>query len=186
MKDKAYFLKRCLESIHTQTFKDYEIVITERGGMAENTNASILQAQGEYVKILYMDDYFAHDNALQEIVDNLDGCDWLATGCTHNDGRRLFNEHLPEWNSEIYVRNTIGSPSVITFKNDEPILFDTNMTWMLDCDFYERMYARYGRPKLIDDINVVIGVGEHQATSFLSDELKANEHKMMYEKYTSQ
>ncbi len=184
MKNKAYFLKRCLESIHRQTFQDYEIVITERGGMAINTNAAIMQAKGEYIKILFMDDYFAHDNALQEIVDNLEGCDWLATGCVHNDGKGLFNEHLAEWNDQIYLKNTIGSPSVITFKNKNPLFFDTGMTWMLDCDFYERLHLKHGKPKIIDDINVVIGIGNHQATSILSEELKASEYREMYEKYT--
>lgn len=183
MKNKNFFLKRCLESIHRQTFKDYEIVITEQGKMAENTNASIKEATGEYIKIMYMDDFFAHDDALKVIVDNLD-CDWLATGCTHTDGRVRFNDHYAVWNKSIHNSNTIGSPSVITFKNDDPILFDENLTWVLDCDFYKRMYDRYGMPKIIDDINVVIGVGEHQATSFLSDELKNNEQKEMYEKYT--
>lgn len=183
MKNKNYFLKRCLSSIFSQTFQDFEIVITEKGGMATNTNAAIMQAKGEYIKILFMDDYFAHNNALQEIVDNLD-CDWLATGCVHNDGKRLFNEHQAKWNDQIYMINTIGSPSVITFKNDRPLLFDTGMTWMLDCDFYERMYIKYGEPKIIPDINVVIGIGEHQATSFLSELLKNNEEREMYEKYS--
>ena len=41
MQDKKYFLARLMSSIKRQTYKNYEIVITETGGMAENTNNAI-------------------------------------------------------------------------------------------------------------------------------------------------
>ena len=47
MKNKQFFLDRALESIRSQTFQDYEIVITEDGRMAENTNSAIKKATGE-------------------------------------------------------------------------------------------------------------------------------------------
>ncbi len=41
MKNGAYFLWRAVNSIMSQTYKDYEIIITKEGRMAENTNAGI-------------------------------------------------------------------------------------------------------------------------------------------------
>ena len=55
MENKDFFLKRCLDSIKSQTFHDYEIVITEKeGGMAINTNEAIRNCKGKFIKILYI------------------------------------------------------------------------------------------------------------------------------------
>lgn len=182
MPNKEFFLNRCLKSVREQSYQNFEIVITEKGKMAENTNEAIKASKGDIIKILYMDDYFAHKNALQSIVDAFRG-GWLATGCSHDDGIGVYNEHLPTFHKNIHTANTIGSPSVLTIENKDPLMFDETMTWMLDCDYYKRLYERYGPPTLLDDINVVIGVGDHQTTAMLSDQLKANEHKYMLRKH---
>ena len=65
-----YFFKRAIHSIESQTFTDYEIVVTEEGSMPVNTNAAIRKCKGEIIKILYMDDYLSHPYALQNIVDS--------------------------------------------------------------------------------------------------------------------
>src|ERR1700740_3538057 len=101
MDKKDFFLKRCLDSIRMQTYQDYEIVITEHGKMAENTNEAIKRSKGDLIKILYMDDYLAHKDSLQRIVDAFKG-NWLATGCIHdsNHGSELFNPHYPTYNDD--------------------------------------------------------------------------------------
>jgi len=184
MQNKDFFLKRALDSIEQQTFKDYEIVITEEGKMAENTNAAIKKAKGEIIKILYMDDYLAHPNALENMAQSFRG-GWLATGCAHDNGKELFNIHYPEWNSSEEMMkgvNTIGSPSVIMLENDDPLLFDENLSWLLDCELYKRLFERYGKPIILNDIGVIMGVGEHQMTNLLTDEEKLSEHKYLNEK----
>lgn len=182
MKDGDFFLDRCIKSIKKQSFKDYEIVMTKKGKMAENTNAAITEAVGEMIKILYMDDFLNHEESLQEIVANFSG-GWLVTGCIHTDGARRFNPHRAVWNENIHLENTIGSPSVLTFANDDPLLFDERMTWMLDADYYRKLYVRYGFPTILDSVNVVIGVGDHQATHLLSDEIKLEEYNYIKQKY---
>lgn len=183
MPDKDYFLNRCIESIKEQTYTNYEVIISETGkGMAGNTNEGIKQAKGDIIKILFMDDYFAHKDALKRIVEAFKG-GWIATGCTHTHGQDRFNEHLARYNENILSENTIGSPSVIAFENKDPLLFDENMTWVLDCDLYKRLYDRYGEPTILDDINVVIGVGDHQTTSKLSIEEKLDEQNYLIKKY---
>src|SRR3990167_4224394 len=80
MKNGAFFLWRAINSIMEQTFKDYEIIITKEGKMAENTNAGIEKARGELIKILYLDDYFTDKLALEEMVKNFIGClMWICT-----------------------------------------------------------------------------------------------------------
>lgn len=182
MKNGDYFLWRLIQSIMRQSFKDYEIVITQDGLMARNTNAGMAKARGELIKILYLDDYFAHDNALQEIVDNFDPNDqWLATGCLHQGmGEQPHSPHLPEYTHDIHRgNNKIGSPSVITIRNSGHLPFDENLSFYLDCDLYKRYYATYGHPKLINDLNVVIGLGDHQTSNTMQEEEKLKEFHYM-------
>lgn len=177
------FLWRLVNSLMSQTFKDYELIITKEGRMAENTNAGIKKARGEIIKIIYMDDYLAHPDSLKVIVDNFKG-GWLATGCLHDDGISVGSPHLPEWNEDIAKGvNTIGSPSVVAVENNNPLLFDEEMSWLLDCDYYKRLFDRYGLPILLDDLNVVLGIGIHQMTKILTNDEKLMEYQLINQKY---
>ena len=201
MTNAKEFLKRNLDSILLQSFKDYEIVISDDSsddmldiwirqhhypvkyfknkvhGMAGNTNNAIEKANGNLIKILYQDDYFYHEDSLQEIVKAfIPGTKWLVTACIHSNGTELFNEHQPFYSK---TENTIGSPSVLTFKNSVTIRFDPKLFWVLDLDFYRKCFQYYGLPKILNKVNVVIGIGEHQSTFLLSDRSKAIEEALM-------
>lgn len=179
MKNSQFFLDRCLASIRAQTFQDYEIVITDKGGMAENTNNAIKQCTGELIKILFMDDMFAHDNALKDIVQNFKENDnWIITGCSNN--------LLPRWTVDVEKgNNKLGSPSCLTFRNKfkDNFLFDEKMSFFLDCDYYKRLYEKYGEPKILRGNNVIIGIGEHQHSNVMTNEEKLAEYKYIREKY---
>ena len=178
MKSGAFFLWRAINSIMEQTFKDYEIIITKEGRMAENTNAGMAKANGELIKILYLDDWFAHPNALKDIVENFDDkVNWLITGCD-------TNPH-PYWTDDIETgNNKLGSPSCLTIRNWSNMpLFDERMSWLLDVELYKRLYNSSGKPKILDSVNINIGVGDHQMTHVLTDEEKLAEHNLIKEKY---
>lgn len=183
MPDAKLHLSKCLASVVSQSFTDYEILVTNSGKMAENTNDGMMRASGEIIKILYMDDRFAHPDALQQIVDAFEGRDekWLVTGCDHEPGTHT---HLPTWNDKLTQGvNTIGSPSVMAMKVKE--LFDENMSWLLDVDLYHRLNEKYGQPIYLDDINVTIGLHAGQTTFLMADEAKLAEHNYLKEKYES-
>lgn len=209
MKHSEYFLTRLLDSLWSQVFQDFEIVITDnsdddivenicnqyktgihyyrnpRKGMAQNTNEAIQRSRGELIKVIYLDDFMAHDRALLKIANLFEG-QWLVTGCTHNDLGQNFthSNHIPHYSSNIETgHNTIGSPSVLTIKNEDPLLFDEDMTWMLDVDYYKRMYNKYGEPFILKDINVVIGLHDSQMTHLMGDERKLIEQDYIRSKY---
>lgn len=209
MKKGDEFFFRCLESLWNQTFQDFEIIVTDNSeddtilnicrffktgisyyrnpikGMAQNTNEAIRRSKGELIKILYMDDYLAHTRALHKIVNNFEG-NWLVTACTHIQTGNLYTEkiHYPIYSDDISKGiNTIGSPSVLTIKNNNPLFFDEQMTWLLDCDYFYRMYNTYGPPTILKDINVIVGLHPGQMTNTLSDEIKTEEHEYMQNKY---
>ena len=203
-------LTRSFDVLKKQTLKDFEVVISDnskddvvkdlcaspeyqtlninyfknpRKGLAQNSNEAIKNAKGEIIKILYMDDYLANDNSLQRIVDNFKG-HWLITACEHDDGTKRYNPNYPKYNSQIYRgKNTIGSPSVLSIKNENPLLFDENLTWLLDCDYYKRMHDKYGEPKILNELNVVIGISKNQMTNILSSWAKRKEYYYMAKKH---
>lgn len=199
MKNKEFFLRRSLDALWSQTFQDFDIVVSDNSeddalkpicdhyktgiryfknplkGMAQNTNFAMGKAEGKLIKILYLDDYLAHPKALQEIWDKFDG-HWLATGCLHDEGKGAHHPHIPEYNDEIYLgKNTIGSPSVITVLNEGHLAFDERMTWVLDCDYFYRMYNQYGLPSILKTSNVVIGIHNGQMTHLIEDKDKERE-----------
>lgn len=183
MKNGAFFLKRAIDSVMAQSYKDYEIVLSKSGKMAENTNAGIKRAKGEIVKVLFMDDYLTSPDALQKISDSFKG-GWLVTGCLHDAGEGVFNHHKPLWTEHIREGiNTIGSPSVLAFENKTPLLFDESMSWTLDCDLYVRLKERYGLPTILEEPLTTIGLHPGQTTHLLTNEEKNNEHFYLNKKH---
>ena len=179
MKNWQFFLTRCLESIEKQTFKDYEVVLIKHSTMPVTSNRVIESAKGEIVKVLYMDDVLADENALQRIVDCFqDDTEWLITGCDNNLS--------PYWTDDIETgNNKLGSPSCLSFRNhfEDNLMFDEEMSFLLDCDFYKRMYEKYGLPKILEGKNVIMGIGDHQMTNILTDQEKQEEFDYLAKKY---
>jgi hypothetical protein len=53
----------------------------------------------------------------------------------------------------------------------------------MDCDFYQKMYIKYGEPLICNDITVVNRTSDDQLTTTIKNEIKINEHKIVNEKY---
>ncbi len=138
-------------------------------GLFSNTNSAINFATGNLIKILYQDDYFATSHSLQSIIDGftIDN-HWLFTGCSDNPH--------PTWD---WNANRLGNPSGLTIKGDETERFDPKLHWIADLLFYRKLYEKYGPPKILDEVGVIIGKGPHQLTNLLSDEAKRREERLL-------
>lgn len=175
MKDGDFFLNRCLDSIKSQTYTDYEVIMTHEGNSPYNTNLGMSKAKGDLIKILHQDDYFTHKNSLKEIVENFNG-EWLITGCSNN--------WYPIYTGDIHLgNNKLGSPSVLTTRNGLDMYFDEELIWLFDCDFYKRMYNKYGEPTILMGDIVTIGEGDHQATNLITNTAKEKEVFIMRQRY---
>lgn len=147
----------------------------KRGSSSANINNAIKNADGKLIKILFQDDFLFNERSLEEIVKNFDTekDNWLVTACTHSkDGVNFFNPIYPIYNNLIHLgKNTISSPSVLTIKNENPLFFDENLLWLMDVDYYKRCYNKFGNPKIINEINVVNGIGLYQVSSSMVNTL---------------
>ena len=208
-------LNYSFQQIAKQTFGDFEVIVSDhskdnniedlckkwgnkfdiiyyrneenRGSSAYNFNKAIELCNGEWIKFLCQDDYLRDENALQ-ITNNLLNKDynWVATGYIHTDEEgNFFNYHAPSLNPQLYVINTIGTPSCITIRNVNPMLkMDTNLLYAFDCEFYWRFMTKYGPPNLTTDVTVVNYLWKYSLTNqILNDELLKEENKYILEKH---
>ena len=161
-------------------------------GISANLNNAIKHANGKILKILFQDDFLYSNESLHDIADAFDlskDC-WLVTSSEHShDGKNYYRPYTPKINKKLVIGvNTISSPSVLSIKNISPkILFDENLTWLMDCDYYYRCNLIYGDPVILKKINVVNRTGSHQVTNTLVDRnLKKNEFRYIFKKYGAQ
>lgn len=114
------FLKHNLDILCTQTFKDFDVIISDHskdnniqdtceeykdrldikyfrnieniGSSSANLNNAIKNADGKIIKILFQDDFLHDDKSLQYIADNFDmkKDGWMATACIHTDNGTDF------------------------------------------------------------------------------------------------
>ena len=108
--DGVKYLSELLDTLRTQTFKNFDVVISDhsrddeimnycesvsdefdftyaknpngRGNLGPNTNCALELAEGTICKIQYQDDLFVDDEALQKIYDAYDknDCKWTFNG----------------------------------------------------------------------------------------------------------
>jgi hypothetical protein len=211
------YLNNSLKYLSTQTFTDFEIVISDHSenNLIENlvkewssslnikhyyytdgkykthslnVNNAISHCNGVWVKILFQDDFLFDDKSLENqfnFIKNNENIQWFFTKFYHTfDGINLYNLYTPRWNNDIYKgNNTLGGPSGLTVKNEDIPLFDGRLIWLMDCDFYKKLFIKYGEPKICDDITVVNRTSQDQLTNTINDLVKINEHKLIHEIY---
>jgi glycosyltransferase involved in cell wall biosynthesis len=186
---KTPLVKHLCDAYSNKLPINYFVNTDPTGGMAANTNNAMRHAKGKIIKILFQDDFLYNEKALQTTVKKfkISRDYWLVTGCEHTqDGIHFLRPHYPKYNNQIYIgNNTIGSPTVLTIKNEQPLLFDPKLKWLVDCDYYQRCYNKFGKPKTTRAITVVIRQGKHQITNTEATEaLRKSEYNYIVKKYS--
>ena len=117
----AELLKRCVQSVLSQSYSNFEIIITDDSpsneikdlvnsrfedcrvryiknpealGSPGNWNAGLEQAKGEYIKIMHHDDWFATKDSLERFVNTAlaTGSDFVCSNC-YNVGPTVSKKH---------------------------------------------------------------------------------------------
>ncbi len=123
-------------------------------GSPENWNEAIRFSKGEYIKIMHHDDYFADENSLFEFVKMLDenpNSDFAFSATFIKDIKRNTSRvHYPSKEQIINLRNDpyvlflgnfVGPPSSVIHRRNVEIIYDKNLKWVVDFDFYIRHLA---------------------------------------------
>ena len=159
-----------------------------RGFISPNLNNAMSYCDGEWIKILFQDDFLYADDSLDKqfrFINNNQGLNWFATRFIHTkDGVNFYSDYTPTWNEFVWSgHNTIGCPSVITFKNDSVIQFDEDLNWLMDCDWYWKMFKNFGSPKVLHEITVVNRNNSGRLTNAISEQQKINEYEKLKKIY---
>lgn len=209
----ALFLKQMLQTIQKQTYKNFEIVISNhsdgndleqvvelfndlpitifknkhgRGSSSANINSAIDKAKGSIIKPMFQDDFFVNRTALQQVANFSKEHHWGACGCVHSEGNvKEFYHYLnPYWQDDIKRGvNTLGGPSSVYFRNTD-IRFDERLLWFMDTDFYYRLYQKYGQPFIINNALICSREDETRVSkTMITEELVSSENAILAKKY---
>jgi len=159
-----------------------------RGLSSFNINNAMKHCSGEIIKFLWFDDFLWDDHSLQYTFDAFDrDTNWLVSACEHtkDEGRTFYRTFYPRYNDDIYLgNNTISAPSVLSIRNTkDKIYFDDRLIWLMDVDYYKRLYDKFGPPKLLNKITVVNRDHKNQLTHTMNTSVKEREFYLMKEKY---
>jgi glycosyltransferase involved in cell wall biosynthesis len=201
---RADFLKRLLDSIRVQHYRNFEVIITDDSpdgqvqslaaeyqdlpslryfrnpaalGTPENWNESIRQAKGGWIKIMHDDDWFADPGSLQVFAGSIQpapGSPFIFCAYANHylETGRIENVFVPPFRyarlrsspASLLSSNIIGPPSVVLHRKNDLVLYDPQIRWLVDIDFYIR-YLKTAQPVYISQVLVNVGIGRDQVTA---------------------
>jgi hypothetical protein len=197
------FLRNALDSLGSQNISPKEVLIvanhdlpylealamqspqslnlrflrSEARGAAENLNFAVSNSSARYTKILFQDDFLAHENSLETSLNALSssGKKWLVIGSRdwEQASNTFFKPVIPKYTERLDRGiNKIGAPSVVTFETECFVPFDNRLQYMFDCDWYLSMAHNFGEPVEIKNVGVTIRRHSGQATIWAKKLLK--------------
>jgi dTDP-4-dehydrorhamnose reductase len=210
------FLEFSLELLYSQTFKNFEVVISDhstddtikevydkwsdklkmsyvvnengRGIISPNINNAMKFCKGKYIKVLFQDDFLYDENSLQiqhDFINENEGINWFMTKFFHsNTGTDFYKLYTPRWVDHQWSgHNLMGCPSGLTLKNDSLLFFDEGLNWYMDIDYYQKLYLKYGKPSILDEVTTVNRTWGARLTDTIPKELKDKERTILHERY---
>lgn len=138
-------------------------------GISSNLNFGISKAKGEFIKILFQDDFFVKSYALLLIYLRLtlSKKTWHVSASTHfqQSTSKFINTFYPRISDALLEgKNYISSPSVVTFKNSTNVTFCSELDYLMDCEWYLRMSHNFGLPVFGKIVFVANRLHDDQAT----------------------
>lgn len=179
-----------------------------------NWNAAIKMATGEYIKIMFSDDWFTSDDSLEAFVKMLDDnpqADLAFSGSMQVllDGQDISKvKHLEAFKNAyarcaedefieklkcnyklFFLGNQIGAPSAgIYRRKGQPALFDEKSNWASDMFLYFDLLCQNPNFAYTTKPLISIGMHENQYTeSFSEKDMRIyNDYRYLYTKYKLQ
>ena len=172
------YLKRCLDSIDSQSFKNYEIIVVDnKTDLPSARNEGIKKAKGNYILPLDVDDSL-HQEYLARVIETLKEtkADIITTACNQNGKKYLpalevSLEKMTETNIVIAcslfkkeVWNKIGGYD------------ETMKTGLEDWDFWLRAMMKGYKVEVLDEMLYNYNKRPDGQISVMKDKVEAIEH----------
>jgi glycosyltransferase involved in cell wall biosynthesis len=139
-----------------------------RGSSSANANAALTHSDGSLIKVLCQDDYLFDAQAIERTVGAFADASaaWLISSYMEVTDRSTPGRcHDPFLNRDIAIKNTLGTHSALTLRaGAKSELFDENLIWLMDCEYYRRLYDRFGPPILLNEPTVIQFLWRGQVT----------------------
>ncbi len=160
-----------------------------RGSSSANMNNALKKCSGDIIKFMMQDEYLCNIDAIEKIKNVFqenESVNWLVNGCFFGAYPDLKKgAMLPCYSQDmIKAKNTIGSPSVVTIKNKDIEFFNEDLIWVMDCEYYKRVYDKFGLPYVLNDYLIYVNQHKNQVTNLIMQEIKSKEENCLIKKYT--
>lgn len=213
-------IKQLLKSIQAQTFRDFEVIVSDdsRGSEVENVvkledwgfeisyfrnnvakgspgnwNHAISKARGSWIKLMHHDDWFEYPNSLEQFVNAINNqpnekfffCGtWIFDTQKKNKyiykPSKLRFEFISEKPAELFHANVIGAPTTTLIHTDIQELYDENLIWLVDIEYYSRLICKYGVAKISEALIATSAEQPDQLTSSLKDNKQVELKEFFY------
>ena len=187
-------MRKLLDSIVQQTYVDVEVVISDDTpdpsvvehviadysklsiryfhhdsplGSPENWNFAYDKAQGEYIKLMHDDDWFATEDALEQMLKGIEDRDMLfcQSKDVDADGNVVYSNSPTKETvdsalihpARLLMNNWIGAPSCMLHRRSN-LRYDKNLKWFVDVDFYI-MQISHSEGRLAYVMNSMVNIG---------------------------
>ena len=178
-----------------------------RGFFSYNINNAMKHCSGDIIKFLCFDDFLWNKNSLQYIYEAFEkDINWVVSALEHtkDDGKTFYRAYYCHYTGEQFQNNnqipprflgdhrglmhlgnnTFSGPSCLAIRNtNDKIYFDDRLIWLMDCDYYKRLFDKYGPPKILNKITAVIRDHSEQLTHTMGSQIKQKEYSLMVQKY---
>lgn len=160
---------------------------SEKKVSSVNINNAIKNSSGLLIKPIFQDDFIYNKDCLYAIVTNITQTNriWGSCGFVHTDEHEtsISRYMIPALTPNLlFGVNTIGCPSNIFFLKSLNQLFDENLQWLMDCEFYHRL-NQLSAPIFITAPLMVTRVWNDSVSNHVSEEVKINENNYIKGKY---
>lgn len=139
----------------------------------ENWNFAMKKAIGNYKILIHHDDFFKDNFTLEEIYK-----EYLSNGNMMVYFLKFINEdnfvrfyydkfslnYIFKKPLDLLYVNYFSTPSCVVLNNKVDIVYNENLKWLVDVDFYSRLFMSYNNIKLISNATIVIGGGDERIT----------------------
>jgi glycosyltransferase involved in cell wall biosynthesis len=148
------------------------IVGARNGNPVSNWNKGLKEATGKYAVMLHQDEFMADRLYLKKAVNWLEReqADGVVFGCAVVGISRSSNFKfvqairpiLQKFRWTLLIWNWIGATGCVVFRRHDSLMFDENLTQIVDVDFYCRLFRNVRQVPVISSDIAVISIGHHR------------------------